>query len=341
MLGQVLGVYVNSETIPPYLTALGIDVGKQQNLAAYHTPFPYNTEWIDDLNDRYDSTDKIIVFCSELHATVAAALLTLDRTKIELHICGVLNHKFKHAKIHRWLNWFQYSKYFYANNPKFLADRLTPQVPKAKSFDILLGCWRPNRDYIHNFITDNDLNSSVIMTYFKTWDIDLRTTDQFIPEEDGLEYINAGNGTVQQVQYHGQRMTLSQVIPIEIYKQTAYTLVAETNGLNHFNFYTEKIVKPILARRLFVVIAGQYYLHNLRAMGFKTFDGIIDETYDTVQDSSVRWNLAMEQVKRLCELPQADILAKIQYIVDHNAQLMMEQDWELIDNAKVGPASIT
>ena len=75
-----LGVYVNSETIPPYLTALGIDVGKQQNLAAYHTPFPYNTEWIDDLNDRYHSTDKIIVFCSELHAAVAA-LGRLDRPR--------------------------------------------------------------------------------------------------------------------------------------------------------------------------------------------------------------------------------------------------------------------
>jgi len=341
MPGQVLGVYVNSETIPPYLTALGIDVSKQQNLAAYHTPFPYNTEWIDDLNDRYHSTDKIIVFCSELHATVAEALLTLDRSKIELHLCGVINYKFKHAKVHRWMNWFQYSKYFYANNPNFLAGRLTPFVSKTKSFDILLGCRRPNRDFIHNFIIENNLSSTVVMTYFKFWNIELRATDQFIPEEDGLEYVDAGNGTVQQVQYHGQRMTLSQVIPITIYNQTAYTLVAETNGLNHFNFYTEKIVKPILARRLFVVIAGQNYLQNLRAMGFKTFNGIIDETYDTIPDDQLRWNLAMEQVRILCELPQEEILAKIQDIVNFNAQLMIEQDWELIDNAKVGPTSIT
>jgi hypothetical protein len=76
-------------------------------------------------------------------------------------------------------------------------------------------------------------------------------------------------------------------------------------------------------------------------MGFKTFDGIIDETYDTVQDSNIRWKLAMEQVKMLCELPQTDILTKIQDIVNYNAQLMIAQDWELIDNAKVSPASIT
>jgi len=320
---------------------MGIDVYKQQNLAAYHTPFPYNTEWINDLNDRYDSTDKIIVFCSELHANVAEALLTLDRRKIELHICGVINHKFNHATIYRWMNWFQYSKSFYANNPNFLPSRLTPAISKSKSVDILLGCRRPNRDYIHNFIIENNLSSSVIMTYFKFWNIDFRVTDQFIPEEDGVEYIEELNGTIHQVCYYGQRMTLSQVIPIQIYQQTAYTLVAETNGLNHFNFYTEKIVKPILARRLFVVIAGQYYLRNLRAMGFKTFDGIIDETYDTVQDSNIRWKLAMEQVKMLCELPQTDILTKIQDIVNYNAQLMIAQDWELIDNAKVSPASIT
>lgn len=333
-----LGVYVNSETIPPYLFYLGIDPYQPQSISAYHTPFPYNRTWLEDLNQRYDHSERIIVFSSELHANSIEGLLTLDREKIELHICGVINQEFKHAKIHRWMDWFQWSSQFYRKNPTVL-DRLRPVDTKPLSFDILLGCQRPNRDYIFNYVTEQGLKSQVIMTYFQRWNIDLRTTDQFIPETEGLEYIEAPNGTVHQVLYYGERMTLSQVVPIEIYNQTAYTLVAETNGLNYFNFYTEKIVKPILARRLFVAIAGQYYLRNLRNMGFRTFDGIIDETYDSVEDSQTRWQMAMEQVRLLCTWPQQSVLDQITEIVNHNYQVMIETNWHLIDYAKVGPAA--
>jgi hypothetical protein len=83
-------------------------------------------------------------------------------------------------------------------------------------------------------------------------------------------------------------MSLSQVIPLSIYNQTAYSVVAETNYDNNYIFNTEKIVKPILARRLFLVVSGQHYLRNLRSLGFKTFDGIIDETYDTIADFEQR-----------------------------------------------------
>jgi hypothetical protein len=332
-----LGVYVNSETIPPYLAQLGIDVNKPQSIAAYHTPFPYNQIWLNDLNERYDSTDRIIVFCSELHEVTVTDLITLDRSKIELHLCGVINYNFKQAQVYRWMDWFHTSTAFYRQHN--ILDLLTPYEVKPKSFDILLGCRRLNRDLVYNYINEHKLN--VVMTYFRLCNIDLRTTDQFIPEETGLEYIETPEHTVHQVRYHGYRMCLSQVVPVNIYNQTAYTLVTETNGLNHFNFYTEKIVKPILARRLFVVIAGQYYLRNLRAMGFKTFDGIIDETYDSVEDSNTRWMLALEQVRLLCEKPQAEILAAVKLIVEHNRQRMLEPDWQLVDYAKVSPLSIS
>ena len=324
-----LGVYVNSETVPAYLWTLGIDVSQPQSLAAYHTPFPYNRDWLTDLNHR--SADRRLVFCSELHAQPAEDLLTLDQPGTELHVCGVLNHEFHHARVFRWMDWFHTSADFYRHRPDFLTERLRPNEVKPLSFDILLGCQRPNRDYVYNYIHQNGLTEQVIMTYFRRWNIDLRTTDQFIPELSGLEYLTAPNGTVHQVQYHGHRMCLSQVVPVNIYNQTAYTLVTETNGVNEFNFYTEKIVKPILARRLFVVIAGQHYLRNLRAMGFRTFDGVIDESYDAVADPAERYGLAMQQVSWLCQQPQQAILDSIADITQHNCQLMTSTDWQTLD----------
>ena len=122
-------------------------------------------------------------------------------------------------------------------------------------------------------------------------------------------------------------MSLSQVIPFSIYNQTAYTVVAETNYDNHYSFYTEKIVKPILAERLFIVFSGQYYLRNLRSLGFRTFDSIIDETYDSVADTDQRFKLACEQIKYLCEQSQEEMLSKIRPITEHNKKVMLTTDW--------------
>jgi hypothetical protein len=324
-----LGVYVNSETVLSYLFTLGIDVSQPQSLSAYHTPFPYNSDWLNDLLNR--PAERRMVFCSELHAQTAEDLITLDQPGTELYICGVVNHEFLHAQVFRWMDWFHTSAYFYRQHRDFLHDRLRPNDVKPLSFDILLGCQRPNRDLVHNYIVEHQLRDRVLMTYFRRWNIDLRTTDQFIPEHAGLEYITTPHGTVHQVRYHGHRMCLSQVVPIDIYNQTAYTLVAETNGVNEFNFYTEKVVKPILARRLFVVIAGQHYLRNLRAMGFRTFDGVIDESYDAVADPAERYRRAMQQVAWLCQQPQQAILDSIVDITQHNCQLMTDTDWQTLD----------
>lgn len=326
-LGLGDGVYVNSETAASFLDLVtDIDATEPQSLSAYHIPFPNNTEWISELNRRYDSSQRIIVFGTELHQSIIEDLLTLDRPKIELYLCGVVDHTFRHAQVYRYMSWFESSSDFYKKNPDFLNRQLNPYEVKPLMFDVLLGGIRPNRDYVFDFILRNKLTSNVFMTYFMNWDGDLRASE-FTLDDPGVEYIRIPKITCEQVTYHGHNMSLSQVIPINIYNQTAYTLVTETNGLNHFNFYTEKIVKPILAQRLFVAIAGKNYLRNLRAMGFKTFDGIIDEAYDAVEDSDLRWQMAMEQVRWLCGQDQKTILEACKPIVEHNCNHMLSTDW--------------
>jgi hypothetical protein len=103
--------------------------------------------------------------------------------------------------------------------------------------------------------------------------------------------------------------------------------VAETCWQNHFSFFTEKTVKPIIARRLFVVFAGQGHLQNLRTMGFQTFNTIIDESYDDEEDDLVRWQRAWDQVEWLKSQPQEEILERIRPIVEHNFAVMMTTDW--------------
>jgi hypothetical protein len=103
--------------------------------------------------------------------------------------------------------------------------------------------------------------------------------------------------------------------------------VAETNYFNHFNFYTEKIVKPLMAGRLFVAIAGQHYLKNLRGMGYQTFDSIIDESYDLEADQEIRWTKALAQVRELCARDPQEVYGKIAPVIEHNKKLILDKDW--------------
>jgi hypothetical protein len=300
---------------------------QELKFAAYHVPFPHNNNWLEKFEQTYQVADHTIVFCSELHQSTVEQLQTLDRPNVTIFIAGFFNFSFTSAKILRWMDWFITTGHFYReHNPTLLPSKLVPQHSKPKLFDILLGCQRHHRDFIHNYITNNNLIDQSIMTYHRRWNIDLRQSE-YIPEVDGIEYLETPQHTIHQVRYYGYRMTLSQVVPILIYNQTYYSVVAETNAVNEFNFYTEKIVKPILAGRMFIVIAGKDFLKNLRTLGFKTFDSIIDESYDSESDSERRWSMALDQVKYLSTIDPADVYIKIKDIVEHNRQLMLAPNW--------------
>jgi hypothetical protein len=168
------------------------------------------------------------------------------------------------------------------------------------------------------------------MTYLKGNDnIPIQSQDQsgWLWEPGIIQLKDEFYWTVTSIRYQGRSMSLSQVVPISIYNQTAYSVVAETNYDNHYSFCTEKIVKPILAERLFIVFSGQHYLRNLRSLGFKTFDGIIDESYDSIEDNNLRFKSACEQITYLINQPQDKILEQIRPITEHNKQVMLETDW--------------
>ena len=297
--------------------------------SVFHVPFFNDISWIERLEQSYTVADQVFVFCSELHQHTVDQLISLDRPGISIFMCGFVNYNFKQAQIYTWMDWFVTTVYFYNTvQPSLLNEKLSPQINKSKYFDILLGCRRLHRDIVHQYILDNQMLDKVIMTYYQRWNVDLRETDHIF-ESEGLEFLPESNYThsVHQVRYHGHKMNLSQVVPFVVYNDSYYSVVAETNAVNEFNFYTEKVVKPILGRRLFVAIAGQGYLRRLRSVGFKTFSDVIDESYDLEPDHTTRWGMAMDQVKFLTEQDPVEIYAKIKHVVEHNQRVMLETDW--------------
>ena len=315
--------YYNQELIENFL----LDTHSKK-FAAYHVSFPAVDTWLDRFDKIYPNVLHSFVFCSELHQVTVEQLNCVDRPNVSIFIAGKLNYNFKNAQVNTWMDWFVTSTYFYKTiNPYLLDTKLDYFGNKAKIFDVLLGCRRDHRTTVQNYIIAHKLESDVVMTYHQKWSQDLRLSNQYITEDEGVEYTDHPNHTIQWVKYYGHKMSMSQVVPIKIYNQTYYSLVAETNAVNEFNFYTEKIVKPILAKRLFIVTAGQNYLKNLRSFGFKTFANVIDESYDQESNNELRWQMALDQLEYLCNQDPQKVLQNIKDIVEHNQQLMLNTNW--------------
>lgn len=225
-----------------------------------------------------------------------------------------------------WADWFKTTTAIYKNLPDRL-NKLTHNVVKPKYFDALLGSSKPHRDFIHNAITKHNLNEKIISTYGGNWSQDKFYAEDYFIWEEAVTPLQKIIGTADFVDYFGHAAHLSQIIPIDVFNQTAYSIIAETDHDNTLSCFTEKTAKPLIAKRLFVVFSGYKFLFNLRRLGFKTFDGIIDESYDLVHDDNTRYTLAFNEVIKLCNTDQSLIYKKIHDIVEHNYNLIMNTHW--------------
>lgn len=298
------------------------------NIGFVHFPYPFDStvkQLLDCLRNR---CDHVFVIVSELHNVTCEFIQQNDHANVSYYICGQLNFSLEHAEVHEFYDWFETSSHFYKNYLPEILGRIRHTEVKLESFDILLGRKKLHRDTVYNFVKENLRPEQYLMTYFNRHDTDFDSgTNMWSWEQPGLKFVDTPKWTVDRIEYFGHRMSLSQVIPIDIYNRSNYSVIAETNYDNSYSFFTEKTAKPIIARRLFIMFAGQYYLRNLRNLGFQTFDGIIDESYDKEPDNNFRWQAACEQLRLLSKQDPEKILKKIQPVVDHNFNIMMTTDW--------------
>ena len=89
-------------------------------------------------------------------------------------------------------------------------------------------------------------------------------------------------------------------------------------------FISEKTFKAIVCCHPFILLSAKGSLAKLRAMGYKTFDGYIDETYDTL-DTFDRLDAIAKELKRINEIPnKLAWYESMRDIVEHNYNLMKE-----------------
>jgi hypothetical protein len=120
----------------------------------------------------------------------------------------------------------------------------------------------------------------------------------------------------------------------EDYANTKFEVVLETLFDDNRIQLTEKILRPIACGHPFILASTPGSLAYLRDYGFKTFDGIIDESYDTELDPITRLNLIVAVMKTITEWTPEEQLVnwrKIKEITNYNKQYFFnEQFFNLI-----------
>lgn len=113
--------------------------------------------------------------------------------------------------------------------------------------------------------------------------------------------------------------------------QTAIQIVPETVFDRTKIHATEKIFKPIVMKQPFIVVAGSGTLEYLKSYGFRTFDSIWDESYDSEKDHHARLSKIVSLVGNLSDKSNKEfnsILSRCQEIVEYNHHHFFSDSFE-------------
>ena len=134
--------------------------------------------------------------------------------------------------------------------------------------------------------------------------------------------------------------TMSAKLDMNLQQEALWNVVSETVFYHNKLHLTEKIFKPIVARRPFILVTAPGNLAYLKSYGFKTFDRWVDESYDTETDNDRRIQKITQELTRLCAMSPDKLKqmhSEMKEVLDYNfnhfygdfKQIIVD---ELVDN---------
>ena len=175
--------------------------------------------------------------------------------------------------------------------------------------DALLGGMSNNRNHIVAELDKKELLQKCLVSLHARDSNDSRK-DYRSPELDKLDnpdFLNIASTASDSGKFYtmvpnkghdySQLNYLSQIIPQRVYDSTYVTLVAESETYYDGYYVSEKISKPLIAKKPFLIFAAPGYLQALHSIGFKTFGNWWSEEYDTIEDPNKRIQAIVESLE--------------------------------------------
>jgi len=190
-------------------------------------------------------------------------------------------------------------------------------------WDLLLGESSDNKDLLYSAINEHPVLDRTFLTYFgKDTSKGYWSADVVRPVKHTAETLGPLSNRFN------TQIRCSDLIDPKIYNQTHYTAIIETTIHNDFAMFSEKEAKPIVAQRPFIIFGACKQLEAFRSLGFETFDSVIDESYDTIEDKEIRWNKALDSMFSLTEQDPIEVYGSLKTKLEHNKKHFENGEWK-------------
>lgn len=210
---------------------------------------------------------------------------------------------------------------------------LTFNSNKTKKFIFLNAKDGQHKRYVLGKLIQNNLLDSGYISY--------QCTEGFIDTNHslGIRYFNDYILTMEYcnpyIPIKIDNSNVSAELPRNIFEQSYVNVVSETRFPNVMkyktNFVTEKTFNAIANNQIFIIVGHAGSLDLLKSLGYKTFDCIIDETYDNVYSNSQRLQIVSNTIIDYLKKPIDEIkndYVKVREIIEHNRNLLFTQNLE-------------
>jgi hypothetical protein len=114
------------------------------------------------------------------------------------------------------------------------------------------------------------------------------------------------------------------VVDGSAYRDTYFSLVTETVFNYPYSFRTEKIWKPIAVGHPFIAVANRGFYRDLHRLGFRTFGHVVDQSFDSIDNSQDRIERIADVVEDLCQQDLASFYRECYNVCKYNQALYTE-----------------
>ena len=187
---------------------------------------------------------------------------------------------------------------------------------------------KEERFHLYNFLKENDILKKTKHTFFsqftKSEIKDALGSSDGLPTKGDMNDVKLLPGNFQNEEFY-----LNTTAQFNSY----INITTENRISNDGIFLAERIHKNFMTFQPFIVIGQPNTLSLLRKWGYKTFDPLIDESYDSETDFNTRFEMIKENIINL-SIYSIDELHNLYYgmkdVLYHNANhLRTQYDYEL------------
>lgn len=190
-----------------------------------------------------------------------------------------------------WIDEFEIDN---VRNKYFVCLNRNSQKPFRYTFGCFLEAKNMWNKIYASFLKKSE-NRALYLTGDESFDLSIKTSEESFMNKIPIEVDTHSSEDKESFE-------VAKAFKKEIYLDSYIYIVTETNFENDI-FLTEKICNPMVVLQPFIIFGAYGYLKYLQSLGFKTFDGFIDESYDDIKNNEKRYLKVCSEIERISNLP--------------------------------------